>query len=68
MYSDLGVAGDSEADLQERFVEWKNIFGRHDLIVSLEKTEVHWVGHQKNYGYQNGWEEIEPKRQPCISG
>ena len=37
---DLAVVADSEADLQERLVEWKEIFGRHGLKVSLEKTEV----------------------------
>ena len=37
---DLAVVADSEADLQERFVEWKEIFGRHGLRDSLEKTEV----------------------------
>ena len=34
-----------EADLQERMVEWKVLFGRHGLIVSIEKTELSWVGH-----------------------
>ena len=31
---------DSEADLQERLVDWKEIFGKHGLRVSLEKTGV----------------------------
>ena len=43
---DLAVVADSEADLQERLVEWKKIFSKHGLRVSLEKTEVLWVGHQ----------------------
>ena len=33
-----GSTVDSEADLQKRLVEWKEIFGRHGLAVSLEKT------------------------------
>ena len=41
------LVADSEADLQERLVDWKEIFGKHGLRVSLEKTEVLWVGHQK---------------------
>ena len=41
MYADdLAVVADSEADLQEWLVEWKEIFGRHGLRVYLEKTEV----------------------------
>ena len=44
---DMAVVEDSETDLQERFVEWKDIHGRHGLRVSLEKTEVPWVGQQK---------------------
>ena len=44
---DLAVVADSEADLQECLGEWKEIFGRHRLRVSLEKTEVLWVGQQK---------------------
>ena len=48
MYADdLAVVADSEADLQERLVKWKEIFGRHGLRASLEKTEVLWVGQQK---------------------
>ena len=41
------LVADREADLQERLVDWKEIFGKHGLRVSLEKTEVLWVGHQK---------------------
>ena len=44
---DLAVVADSGADLQERLVDWKEIFGKHGLRVSLEKTEVLWVGQQK---------------------
>ena len=45
--NDLAVVVDSEADLQERLVDWKDIFGKHGLRVSLEKMEVLWVGQQK---------------------
>ena len=43
---DLAVVADREAHIQERLVDWKEIFGVHGLRVSLEKTEVLWVGHQ----------------------
>ena len=46
---DLAVVADCEADLQERLVDWKEIFDKHGLRVSLEKTEVLWVGQQKKY-------------------
>ena len=58
---DLAVVADNEADLrQERLVEWKEIFGRHGLALSLEKT--------LRSRYETGWEETEPMRQLCISG
>ena len=44
---DLAVVADSEADLQERLVDWKELFGKHGLRVSLAKTEVLWVEQQK---------------------
>ena len=31
---------DSEVDLQEWLVDWKEIFDKHGLRVSLEKTDV----------------------------
>ena len=43
----MAVVVDSEADLQEQLVDWKEILGKHTLRVSLEKTEVLWVGQQK---------------------
>ena len=43
---DLAVVADSEADIEERLVDWKEIFGKHGQRVSLEKTEVLWVGQQ----------------------
>ena len=44
---DLAVVADSEVDLQERLVDWKETFGKHGLRVILKKTEVFWVGQQK---------------------
>ena len=44
---DLAVVADSEADLKEWLVGWKEIFGKHGLRVNLEKTEVLWVRQQK---------------------
>ena len=44
---DLVSVADSEADVQERLVDWKEIFGKKGLRVNLEKTEVLWVGQQK---------------------
>ena len=46
---DLAVVADSETYLKERLVAWKEMFGRHGLRVSLQKTEVLWVEQQKNY-------------------
>ena len=45
-YEGHSVVADCEADLQERLVEWKEMFDRHRLRVSLEKTETLWVGQQ----------------------
>ena len=28
-------------------MEWKGVFEKHGLRMSLEKTEVMWVGHQR---------------------
>ena len=46
---EVAVVADSERDLQEQFVEWKEICGRHGLIVCLEKTQVLWDGQHKTY-------------------
>ena len=46
---DLAVVVDSEEDLQERWVEWKEIFGKHGLRVSLENMDVLWVVQQKKH-------------------
>ena len=34
----------SEADFQDQLVEWKEIFGRHGLRVSLEKMGCFGLG------------------------
>ena len=67
---DLAVVADSEADHQERLVDWKEIFDKHELRVSLEKTEVLWIGQQKKDLdiRLHGKTETEPARQLCISG
>ena len=47
LYADDLAVADTEADLQERLVDWKEIFSKHGLRVSLDKREVLWVGQQK---------------------
>ena len=47
----MAIVAGSEADLQERLVDWKEIFVKHVLIVSLDKTEVLWVGQHKYFCY-----------------
>ena len=39
---DLAVTADGVANNQDQLIEWKDIFSRHRLRVSLEKTEVMW--------------------------
>ena len=39
---DLAVTPDGVANIQNQLIEWKDIFSRHRLRVSLEKTEVMW--------------------------
>ena len=48
MYADdLDIIAESKQDLQEVLDEWKGVFEKHGLRMSLEKTEVMWVGHQR---------------------
>ena len=48
MYADdLAIIAESKQDLQEVLVEWKGVFEKHGLRMSLEKTEVMWGGHQR---------------------
>ena len=43
----LAVVEAGEANLEEQFIEWKDIFSRHGLRVRLVKTEVMWVGYRR---------------------
>ena len=43
----MAVVANGEANVQEQLIEWKDIFSRLGLSVSLEKTEVMWVGHRR---------------------
>ena len=48
MYADdLAIIAESKQELQEVLEEWKGVFEKHGLRMSLEKTEVMWVGHQR---------------------
>ena len=48
MYADdLAIIAESKQDLQEVLEECKGVFEKHGLRMSLEKTEVMWVGHQR---------------------
>ena len=48
MYADyLAMIAESKQELQEVLEEWKGVFKKHGLRMSLEKTEVMWVGHQR---------------------
>ena len=38
---------DGETDMQEQLIDWNNMFRRHGPRVSLEKTEVMWVGQSR---------------------
>ena len=65
---DLAVVANSEADLQEQLVEWKEIFSKHGLRVSLEKTEVLWVGQQKeNLDIRLDGKKLNQTRHLCKS-
>ena len=48
MYADdLAIMAESKQDLEEVLEEWKGVFEKHGLRISLEKTEVMSVGHQR---------------------
>ena len=48
MYADyLVMIADSKQELQEVLDKWKGVFKNHGLRMSREKTEVMWVGHQR---------------------
>ena len=48
MYADdLAIIAESKQELQEVLEEWKGVYKKHGLRMSLEKTEVILVGHQR---------------------
>ena len=61
---DTAVVADSGADLQERLVEWKDIFGGLGLRVSLGNTvycgALDRAASKKTSRNKIGWEETEP--------
>ena len=48
MYANnLAIIAENKQKQQEVLEEWKGVFKKHGLRLSLEKTEVLWVGHQR---------------------
>ena len=48
MYADdLAIIAESKQNLQEVLEERKEVFKKHGLRMSLEKTDVMWDGHQR---------------------
>ena len=41
------MTADNKQELHEELEEWKGVFKKHGLKMSREKTEVMWVGHQR---------------------
>ena len=39
--------GECVWEMQELLGEWKEAFGKHGLKISMEKTEVMWIGQQR---------------------
>ena len=49
MYADdLAIIAESKQELQEVLEEWKGVFEKHGLRMSLEKTELMWVEHRRD--------------------
>ena len=44
---DLAFVVKGRWEMQEVLGEWKEAFGKHGLKMSMEKTEVIWVGQQR---------------------
>uniref|UniRef100_A0A8C4QF08 Reverse transcriptase domain-containing protein n=1 Tax=Eptatretus burgeri TaxID=7764 RepID=A0A8C4QF08_EPTBU len=44
---DLAVVGESERKMQEVVGECTEVLGKYELNISMEKTEVMWVGQQR---------------------
>ena len=48
MYADdLAIIAESKQELQEVLEEWKGMFKKYGLRMSLENTEMMWAGHQR---------------------
>ena len=48
MYADdLAIIAKSKQELQEVLEEWKGVFEKQGLRMNVEKTEIMWVGHQR---------------------
>ena len=48
MYADhLVIIAEGKQELQEVLEEWKGVFKKYEMRMSLEKTEVMWVGNQR---------------------
>ena len=45
--NNLAVVVESGQEMQEVLGEWKEAFWKHWLKMSMEKTEVMWVGQQR---------------------
>ena len=45
--NDLSMIADNKQELQEVLEEWKGVSKKHGLRMSWEKTEMMWVGHQR---------------------
>ena len=44
---DVAVVVESGQEMQEVLGEWREAFAKHGLKMSMEKTEVMWVGQQR---------------------
>ena len=44
---DLAIIAESKQELQDVLEEWKGVFKKHGLRMTQEKTELMWVGHQR---------------------
>ena len=48
MYAEyLVIIAEGKQELQEVLDDWKGVFKKHEMRMSLEKTEVMWVGNQR---------------------
>ena len=44
---DLVIIAERKQELHEMLEEWKGVFEKHGLRMSLDKRELMWVGHQR---------------------